>query len=373
MFGVKERIKQLIRYHTIKRWYEKYERLLMPITLVLGSVLDFVTFASVTISTTFLLLGVYVAVATGGIVYMALYDAGKIASGRITSYLRMISALVVQFSFGALLSGSMVFYFFSGAVSVSWPIIAIFVALMIANEVFRKQYARVSVQLGVYFFIILSFVSVLLPFIFRTIASWVFVVASAVSVIYMALLVYGLARVVPTVNARVQRIVSVTVVGIVSVMQWLYFSHVIPPVPLALRDIEIAHSLVRRSSGYELQIEQTPWWNEYVGTKKVHIRPGQRVYVYNAIFAPEGLNTTAVHHWQLYDEATKTWRSRDRLTYEMVGGNRVGYHGYSYKTTLTPGLWRVDIETVTKHVIGRVEFRVVTVTDPPALETVIRW
>ena len=151
---MKEKIKQLIRYHHIRALYLKYERLLLPGTLVLGVIVDWLTFTNIDIRTTFILLGVYLVIAGGIIIYLNIYDAGRIPTNAFFRYLRLAAPLIIQFTFGALLSGSFIFYFFSGSVLVSWPLFVILVFLMVANDVFREYYLRPVVQLGVYFFIL---------------------------------------------------------------------------------------------------------------------------------------------------------------------------------------------------------------------------
>lgn len=368
---MKEKIQQWIRYHAIKRWLERYERWLMPATLVGGSILDFITFANINISTTFLLLGAYVILATICIAFAYLYDGGRVPANAATKYIRIACPYVVQFTFGALLSGTFVFYFFSGTVFVSWPIIALLAVLMVSNEMLRSYYLRPSVQIGVYFFVVLSFVSVLLPFALRSIDAWVFVLSSAVGVLYIIAFAGLMVRAVPSLRSIV-RPLGVTVVVTVTLMQTLYALNSIPPVPLTLRDSALAHSLTRLPRGYALTVEKRSWKDRLLPGETVHLRSRDRLYVYTAIFAPRGLDTTAVHHWQFFDESVGGWVTRDRLSYGMIGGNTAGYYGYSYWTGLTPGRWRVDVETPNQRVVGRVQFRVERVDEAPEVVQVVK-
>jgi len=66
-------------------------------------------------------------------------------------YLRLASPLIIQFTFGALLSASLIFYWFSGVLSVSWPFMILITILIISNDVFRDYYQRPLIQIGVYF------------------------------------------------------------------------------------------------------------------------------------------------------------------------------------------------------------------------------
>ncbi|MBP9695261.1 MAG: DUF2914 domain-containing protein [Candidatus Magasanikbacteria bacterium] len=368
---MKEQIKQFIRYHAIKSWLAKYERLLMPATLILGSVLDFVTFRTIEIFSSFVLLAVYLVIATFGITFVYMFDADKFPKNRLTNYLRISMPFVIQFLFGALLSGTMVFYFFSGAVAVNWPIILLFVFLMIANEVFKSHYERQTVQLGVYFFILYTFLSVLLPFAFNTISAWSFVLSGLLSVFAMSLYLWFLIKLSPRVKTALHSL-FIVISSVVCLMQWLYFTNRIPPVPLALRESVIAHNLKRTSAGYILSVENERWWNFFIPNRVVRIVGGERVYLYTSVFAPVNLSTTIIHRWQYFDETQKGWVARDRLSFSITGGKKSGYRGYSFKTNVSPGKWRVDVETERGQVLGRVNFSVESVDTPPTTQTVTK-
>jgi len=70
------------------------------------------------------------------------------------------------------------------------------------------------------------------------------------------------------------------------------------------------------------------------------------------------LRTALFHHWQRYDEKRREWVPTDRIGYAISGGREGGYRGYTYKQALSPGEWRVDVETAEGRVLGRVPFQV---------------
>ena len=104
----------------------------------------------------------------------------------------------------------------------------------------------------------------------------------------------------------------------------------------------------------------------------VHVAPGEKVYAYNAIFAPANLKTTIVHDWQFYDAARKTWVSESKLSFSINGGRKEGYKGYSWQSNLMPGSWRVYVKNQRGQVLGIVRFTVVAVSTPVTLEKVTR-
>jgi hypothetical protein len=57
----------------------------------------------------------------------------------------------------------------------------------------------------------------------------------------------------------------------------------------------------------------------------------------------------------------------------IAGGREAGYRGYTTKSKLDPGEWRVDVETKDGRVIGRIGFHVEEGSgEPVQLETIER-
>src|SRR5687767_5925328 len=104
-----------LQYQKVGALYKKYERLLMPATLLGGFLIDYITFTSINIRTTFIILFIYWILAGSIIAFMHLFDAGKVNVWYRLKYLRLFSPLILQFCFGSLLGSSLIFYWFSGA------------------------------------------------------------------------------------------------------------------------------------------------------------------------------------------------------------------------------------------------------------------
>lgn len=363
-----EKLKELTRYKQIKALYDKYERILIPATLVFGVIVDSVTFTSIDIVTAFILLGVYFLIAGAIMLFMNAYDAHRISqTSSALRYLRLASSLIIQFTFGALLSASFIFYLFSGSLAVSWPFIAVIVVLMISNDVFRKYYLRPRVQIGVYFFILFSFAAIVLPFVFSTISVLVFLFSGTISLLLIFGYIALLTKTTPSLVARRTKY-STTVVIIFICMNALYFLNIIPPIPLSIRDSVVAHSIQRIGGGYSLRVEEPRWYDRFVPGTTINSSNG--LAVYTAIFAPDTLRTTIVHQWEYFDEQQDEWVKRDRLPFTIIGGREAGFRGYSRKTRVQPGKWRVSVETEREQVLGRVSIHVRSPEYAPELTTI---
>lgn len=338
---------------TLKHFYDRYERIMIPTMLIAGTALDFVTFKTISIESSFILLAVYILVA--GLMIVVINMDNKLTTW---PRLKIMAPVINQFLVGALLSGSLVFYWFSGALSVSWPIVIFIALLMTTNEVFRHFYLKAEAQIGILFFIVFSFFSLALPYAFNSLNSWLFVFSGAVSLLIIYLFVLLLAKssvIVQLIKHRIILIVSTVFVF----MNVLYFGNIIPPIPLSLREAGIYHSITKTDGEYLLQGETESWIDRFLPGQNVHITVGETLYAYTAIFAPTDLNTLIVHDWQFYDEATGDWVSQGKYSFNIAGGRQDGFRGYSQKSAIKPGKWQVLVETPRGQVLGRIPFTII--------------
>jgi hypothetical protein len=82
------------------------------------------------------------------------------------------------------------------------------------------------------------------------------------------------------------------------------------------------------------------------------------------------MTTRITHRWQWWDARTKHWSTQSVVSFAISGGREQGYRGYSVKSNIRPGEWRVNIDAEDGRLIGRVGFSVASVTNP--VETTTR-
>ncbi len=369
---IQEKIKQVIRYREAKYFLEKHNRLLVPTMLIAGVVVDFITFKTIQVSTAFILLGIHFIIAGSLIAFVNIYDARRIENRtRFIKYARLIAPLIVQFNFGALLSASLIFYWFSGALSVSWPIMIIIAILMASNELLREYYLKLVVQISVYYFITFSLLSMILPYLFNSISPWLFLSSGALSVGIISIYIFLLSKVLSEVREK-KKIIGIIIAIILFVMNLFYFSGVIPPIPLSLREASVCHFVAGYNSDYQVLVEKENIFEKLIPGNTFHAVVGDDAYIYVSIFAPGELNTTIVHHWQYYDKESRKWVDSHKAVYNIVGGRIDGYRGYSLKTDIPKGRWRVGIETERGQTLGRIKFNVKEVDESRKLEWVLK-
>ncbi len=343
----------------IRSFFERHERLVVPGLLVMGFVFDVITFQALDMITTMQILGAYVILAALALVYLQIYDSQRSPSGwALLRYLRALAPYVIQLTYGALLSSSLLFYWYSGALSVSWPLFALITGIMISSEVFRRFYLRPIVLLSVYTFLLLSYLSLLLPFVFRSLSGWIFIISSLISLVFVGLLVVGLAQLNSRLVAGSQaKLVAVLVV--IASMNSMYFLNLIPPLPLSIREAGIYHKLERLDNELILSGEDENFWLGLIPGQKITWSESENIYVYTRIFAPAQINMDIYHRWEYYSPITNEWEDADRLRFEIKGGRAEGYRGYTTKNNLAFGKWRVTVETERGQVLGRLAFTLI--------------
>ena len=196
-----------------------------------------------------------------------------------------------------------------------------------------------------------------------------FLLSGAISLAAIAGFVYGIFRVMPE-DVRRQKITTIRVIGgIFLAINILYFTNIIPPIPLSLKDAGVYHLVLRSGGeGYIVYAEEKTWRDFLRLREEFHQAPGEPVYFFSAVFAPTDLKTQIFHRWEYYDELKGGWTETDRLPFSILGGRDGGYRGYSTKRNAAPGRWRVDVITERGQLLGRDTFTIIEVAIPPALE-----
>jgi hypothetical protein len=356
-------------YQRTKAFYRRYERILIPAMLVFGFVVDYITFRNIQVSTVLTVLLFYFVISGITIAFIHYYDAGRI--NQRMKFVRLFSPLVVQFTFGALLGASFIFYWFSASLAASWPFFVVIALLMASNEVFRRHFLKPVVQISVYYFIAFSFLSISLPYVLNRLDARLFLYTGLISLVF----IYAYVRLLFSAKGKLreQKLILSKVILIIFVgMNTLYFANIIPPIPLSLREAGVYHDISRSGNNYILNEEREPFFRRIIPGKTVHLRLGDPLYLYTAIFAPADLKTSIYHDWRYYDKDKRKWLERDNLYFDIMGGRRDGYRGYSVKTNLTEGKWRVYVKNQNNQLLGRITFRVKKTDENVELEEIRR-
>ena len=304
-------------------------------------------------------IGHLVAVA-GCILLLHLSDERNSASPEKRERLDFWLGIIMQFFFGGLLSTFLVFYFRSASFSVSWPFFALLGAAFVANERLRKRSERLAFQVSLFFLCLFSFAIFIVPVVVHSIGPWAFVFSGAVSLVFIWFFIFVLRELSERRFNRSKRSVYLSVAAVYFSMNILYFTSIIPPIPLSLADGGAYHSIVHVASGdYDVTTEEQGWTRFFTFFDDFHATQGETIYAYSSVFSPASLNTTIVHVWEHYDPIENRWVESGRVSLALFGGREGGYRTYSQQSGLAAGKWRVSVETPSGQVIGRIKFNLV--------------
>jgi len=358
------------RLRKLKRFYEKYERYLIPGALIFGFITDVLTFRFINFTAAMILLGGHLFFIGTNISIINFYEVKKI-SGKFFSYWRVLAPLFLQYSFGNLFSAFLIFYSHSGSFSASWPFIIVIIFLMIGNEVFRKYNIRPAIQISIYFFALFSYLNLLLPNLMRDLGPHIFLGSGFVSLIFIFLFLSVLSFHTHTVREK-KKIITVTTASIFLLMNFFYFMNLIPPIPLSVQDAGVYYEIERVNNRYRVLKEECyAWDNCFFTHERRHIKNEREViYLYSAVFAPEEMTLNVVHQWQRYSKEDNSWQTMGTVPFSVKGGRDTGYRWFTYYNVF-PGYWRVNIKTETGQTIGRKNFHVIYEKGVPREEKMI--
>lgn len=360
-----------------RRYWERYERQISSAALIGGFIIDWLTLTRIDQFFDNIVIIVYLLILAGSIVIVHFADSplrervapDNTVRARVFFWLKLISPIVMQFAIGGLFSAFSIFYSRSAALTVSWPVVFFMFVMLIANEFLQRRYRRLTMQVSVMFFTVFSYAIFLVPILIGQIATWVFLLSGVVSLIVIATFLYLLRFITPTRFQQSKRGAIAGIIVIFLVVNIFYYLNFIPPIPLSLKQGRVAHQVERVNGDYRVTVEPYAVGDYITGRDTVHVSQRSPVYVFSSVFAPSGLRTNIVHEWQYWDPDQERWVDRGTISFAVVGGRDQGYRGYTQKQAHEPGHWRVDIQTPSGLVIGRLTFTIAHVSETPDVKT----
>ncbi len=358
----------------MKSIYDKLKPHLSALAFVLGFIWDNIMLSRIDHALANVMLTTYLGLSALCIIVLNMQEARRVRGKAARRYALWLPP-ILQFCFGSLFSAYIIFYTQSASLAVNWPFLIFLVLLVLSNEIFRSRYASIVFQLPVFFIVLFSYSTFSLPILLGRMGGDVFILSGLWSLGTLACLAF-LLRVLAREIVRKNFLPIVAgVFAVYAVFNLAYFSGVIPPVPLSLKEIGVYHSVLRSDDGaYSLTFEPGRWYPLFKDTADVYKRaPNELVYVWSSVFAPTRLTVPIFHVWSYFDEIDKVWVTTDRLEFRLSGGREEGYRGYTFKQSVFPARWRVAVETARKERIGLVEFRIADITaSVPNLVTELR-
>lgn len=349
---------------------QRYKHRLATVALIFGFLVDLITFRSLNLTIALIILSVHICIVAGTIIVLsAPFEERDSFFTKVRSWLPVLQ----QYSMGNLLSAFLILYSASGSIAQSWPFLVLVALAAIGNEALKLKRYRLLFQTTLFFLNLMLYVALLLPVLFGSINTLTFVVSMVVAVAVFALFRKALYMVAK--DSYEEHRVGIKRAGIVAltVMVALYVTNLIPPIPLALKDIDFYYEVNRVGDTYHVREEKDGFLARYFdfAGDELRLTAGGAAYVYTAVFAPAKINTDVVHRWEYYNTEKNSWVTKNTVHFPIVGGRSGGYRGYSFTTQPEPGVWRVSVETTSGKVIGRARLNIVQTDMPVATETTI--
>lgn len=334
---------------------------------VLGFITDLILLNRIDDLLDNLILLAYVLLATTSMFFLYLGVAER-APGGTSAFLKKYSPVLMQYAFGGLLSGMLIFYGRSGDWLASAPFFALILVVIVGNEFVGKRSDRLIYNLSLYFIGLFSYIVLVVPVIIGHMGDWVFIFSGFASLVVVTFVLKMLYRIIPVFMQHNTRRVIVTIGSIYIVFNALYFTNIIPPIPLSLTELEIVQSISRTDSGsYEIKSESQPWYRRLPFTRpELHPTEGS-ISCFARVFAPTRLEAEIYHRWE-YKNEDGDWVEQFRFGYDISGVNSGGYGGYTTLKNYHSGTWRCSVESKRGQVLGRESFMIDTEGRPRMLE-----
>ena len=351
--------------------YEKNKRFQPLVAFLAGFTWDSFTLTRIDLFLDNVILFSYLLLAGILIFFINMIEHQVIKSALILKYRDWYPNLI-QFMFGGLFSGYVVYYFQSASFGKNWLFLTLLFFLFISNEFIKDRLNNLKLQFVFYYIALFSFFIFYLPVLLKTINAFVFILSGLVSSAIIVGILYLLYKKIPQLKDPLKNLVIILGV-IFLIINLFYFTNIIPPVPLSLKDAGIYHDIERQNNKYILRFEKAAWYNPFKNSEDTfQYAPGDTVFCFASVFAPTDLDTKIYHNWQFYNEFAGEWQRSDRMNYKISGGRDGGYRGYTFKRNVAAGLWRVDVETEREQLLGRISFEIILVNNRVSLDQIFR-
>ncbi len=351
-------IKLILMPKSIKALYQKYERWVPILFFLLGFIFDASVLNRIDELHVIIQQAIYLAISAALIRFELLEGVREVRVPKILERFWKYREALLHFLLGTLLNCYTIFYFKSASAFTSFVFIILLIALLVVNEFKRFGESQTKVHVAFLALCLVSYCSSLIPIILGSIGTLPFLlsafVAGSVFYFYTRWLKADLGENCEKMKTHLYR----PYFSVHSLFAVLYFAHAIPPVPLSVEYMGIYHDVKRGAEGYILSSTRPAWKFWEHGDQTFLARPGDVVYCFAQIFSPSRFSDKLQVRWSLYDEK-RGWVKQDAIPLPILGGREEGYRTFTRKENYTPGEWRVQIETLEGHEVGRIGFKIV--------------
>lgn len=350
------------RFNKLKEKVTANMKHILLLFFLLGFVLDAFGLPSVTNSLSAIIGGVYLLSATVLLIVRELVRSklvDKNNTDNITKVYNMVS-LMLYFIIGSLMSYVLIYYVRSSDIHVSGPLLLLIMLIVLLNEFVRIE-TRLILDTAIIVLAATLYFVFAIPFWLSAINDKIFLVSIVVSVIFSLFVtttLHSISFKYKVLGKYKSKYYLNSLIFVPVFIGLLYFTNIIPAVPLAIVSADVYSGIEKDSSGnYILNDASSKNWNPFALPIANVNHLDSSVSFYSAVKAPVSLNTNISHSWQKYNSSTKSWDTIMNISFPIQGGREGGFRGYSTKSNITKGIWRVFVTTGNRH-IGSFKFEV---------------
>jgi hypothetical protein len=341
-------------YLNIKKFLHRYERYILPVSLIIGFIIDSITLTRIDRIFDNLVLISYLIIAGGSI--LLIYGLNKINDESLLGKFQTFLPFLLQYSFGGVFSGLFIFYSKSASIISNLPFLLILLFLLIGNEFFHRKNPRLVFWVSVFSVALLSYSVLIFPVLIKTLDISGFIGGFLIGILLVLSYIKLVDKIILKKKKEGVKIFYKTSAIIFSVFLILYATNMIPPVPLSVKDQGVFHSITRTNNTYIATGEKKDWFTPFRETNDTYnLVSGRPAYVFSSVFAPTEITGTIYHQWSYFEN--NRWNEISRLPISITGGREEGFRGYSW-SIVKPGSWKVEIENSKGQVAGQLRFEV---------------
>lgn len=337
----------------------------MPILLLGGFVIDWFTLNRIDQIFDNMVFVVHLFLSGSAILFLHATDEHYLQDHPARHKFRRWASLVLLFSIGALYSGFFIFYLRSASFLSSWVVVLALLGIMLSTEWRKSLYEHRAIQMGIYYLAILCYCIFTFPMIVNDVGAMVFVLSGLISLVLMGGYWYLMRRIDRDLLREYRAGILAGILGVFMVTNFLYFMNIIPPIPLSLKQRSPYMYIEKRATDegatyYHAVYEKTPWYDIiHKRSRVLSWQEGQPVFVFASVFAPSNIVAEIRHCWDWFDPDAESWQPSTCIPITIAGGRVDGYRGFSRKSSVWPGRWRVRFVTDRGQPMGAVYFKVV--------------
>lgn len=344
---------------TTKRFLYRHKRFAPLLFFIGGFIWDSLTLGRIDGWYSNTVLFTYLICLTLCIYIFNLSDDGRWEDTFLQPY-QKYAPLAIQFFLGGLCSAYVIFFFQSVTLTKTLVFFLLLLVLLFSNELLKSRISNKYLQFGAYFFVNFTFFTFFTPMLFDTMNTLLFVVSGLFSLASTLLLIGYIYRTSPSTSRDITGWkIGTLILSIYLSINVCYYFNLIPPVPLSLQSGIVAYNIEKEENAFYVSYERTDFyrfWKSYDNT--FNYAPRDTVFVFTSIFAPTDLTKSVSHEWKWYDKQADRWNTTDNISYDVIGGRREGFRGYTFKENVWPGKWQVNVITGTGMVLGKINFTI---------------